>query len=804
MDVTRRVAAGSDAGTRVRRHRVLLGALVAGVLVAGAAAGAYSAYPGMAHGLANQFWYADFAQNRNLYRCLEYWLRFMQALRLNVSTQIYGFERQPGPGADEFTRGQFAYHRGEFRDAIRAFEESVARLGESEERLFWLAMAHMRGADIENCLAHILGSADGLPTDHGAAAEYCVLPVARFQHLRASGERAAALYERLLDVYGPNRLYQWLLNVNWMVLGGFPERVTEKYRVQGPLVDTFYGERGAAMAETHRDLRFVERARQLHVATHNTGRGVAVEDFDRDGDLDFVTGGSFELVTYYRNESGREFSDQTDAVGLGNITQPFILVAADVDNDGWPDLFISRPFGRYSLYRNAGGRFHDVTASYGLFAGMRDEEIAATWVPAFSDVDNDGDLDLFVAQWGFRLPFVTGLMARPRSDSKLFVNESGRFVDRTREYGLGATVRDQYFIGSAFGDYDGDGYDDLFLSSPLLNTSVLLHNVGGRRFEPSRRLARAEGGFATAFVDVDQDGRLDLFQGGFGDARTNTAQAVFGEGRWTHRAGHSTVFVQQPDGRFNDHSDMFDLPMSTMGSSFGDVDNDGCIDFYLGTGNPEGWFVLPNLMYMGRPAERGCAPGLDNVSMLFGLGTLQKGHGIVFFDFDGDGDEDIYSSLGGMWPGDAWPNQMFVNETVNANRWVGVRLRGRRTNWFGLGARVIVHARTADGVAIERHAVMNNKTGFGSAPYLLHVGLGRADRIDAVEVRWPASRCVHRYAAALDRVNLLDEQACFGSDAQSASGPLSIRRESSFVGGSTRGLKPPRYGVFDIYPRFFK
>ena len=91
-----------------------------------------------------------------------------------------------------------------------------------------------------------------------------------------------------------------------------------------------------------------------------------------------------------------------------------------------------------------------------------------------------------------------------------------------------------------------------------------------------------------------------------------------------------------------------------------------------------------------------------------------------------------------------------------------MRLRGRRTNSMGVGARVAIHARTGDNRTVVRRAVMNNKTGFGSAPYLLHVGLRDAARIDSIEVRWPVSRCVHSYPAAINRVNVFDEAECWG------------------------------------------
>ena len=502
--------------------------------------------------------------------------------------------------------------------------------------------------------------------------------------------------------------------------------------------------------------------------THDTGRGVAVEDFDRDGYLDIVTGGIFNDVRYYRNVAGERFEDRTTQAGLANVRQPFIITAADVDNDGWVDLFIGRPFQHFLLFRNSrDGTFSDITADSGLLRGLGRGELAASWVPAWGDVDNDGDLDLFLAQWGLEIPFYGGLLSRPKMDSKLFVNDGGRsgegagsgngvrFVDRTEAFGLESFVDDQFLIGAAFGDYDGDGYTDLFLSNPFKRSSGLFRNVGGEKFELTDLVSRSEGGFSAAFIDVNHDGRLDIFWPGTGDATSITEQVVFANKEY--ETGHTTLLVQGEDGRFAAAEDLFDMAIGTMGASYGDLNNDGLHDFYLGTGNPEAWFVLPNLMYMGVSRGNDWGGRLDNVSMLQGFGMIQKGHGIVFFDFDNDGDQDVYSSLGGMWPGDAWPNQLFVNDSISANSWVKIRLRGRQTNRFGVGCRVRVKAGAADGSTIVRTYHMDNKTGFGSAPYLAHIGLMQAVAVQEVEVSWPGSQTTRVYEAQLGRLNILDE-----------------------------------------------
>jgi hypothetical protein len=729
-------------------------------------------YKGFTTGLYYQTRYATAGENKNLWFCIDYWLKYMQMLKFNDATGFYGFDNVDESRMNLSERGRLAFHRGEFPLAVSLIEQDINSFGESEDKLFWLGMSYMRQAESANCLAQLTAGRDHQAQNQLLAQHFhenqsemqqlCALPLTRFHQQPDSARAAARAFEKLLDNYDHNnQLYQWLLNFNYMTVNGFPQEVPPKYLIKSKFIDSFYGDKKKEIAAEFATLSFTDRAHELGVDTFNSGKGVAVEDFDGDGYLDIVTGGNFDTVKFYRNDHGQKFIDRTEAAGLGGIKQPFVISSADYDNDGLPDLFFARPFGNYALYKNKGdGTFTDVTAASGLLTAKPADHIAATWVAAWSDVNNDGQLDLFLAQWGFKLPFVKNLMAKPRMDSTLFINENGHFVDRTKEFGLQETVEDNYFIGATFGDYDNDGYPDLFLSSPLRNTSVLLRNTSGKRFERTNLINGEQGGFVASFLDFNHDGRLDLYWAGFADAKTSTEQAVFGAHLGEFHSGQTRILLQTSDGKFVERTDIFDLAMSTMGSSFGDLNNDGCYDFYLGTGTPESWFVLPNLMYLSKTAGTKCTDALTNISMLQGFGTIQKGHGIVFFDFNNDGKEDVYSSLGGMWPADKWPNQFFVNNSTTGNHWVDVRLRGRRTNYFGVGATIKVMAENQRQEEIVRRYQMDNKTGFGSAPYLAHIGLMNATRIKGIEVYWPVSRCWKTYQAGLDKLNTLDEEDC--------------------------------------------
>ena len=652
------------------------------------------------------------------------------------------------------------YHKGNFAGAVRELQDDIAASGESEKRVFWLGLAQLRQGEAVNCLPNVMSGDHMMDMDH---AQYCALPIRKFHQDPKYARAAAKTILHLIRTWGPNnRLYHWMLNYAAMVSNDFPQAVPAEYRVSPEFISRFYG---AEKDKTERDfanIRFDERAAELGVNTFNTGRGVAVEDFDGDGFPDIVTGGSFDDLRYYHNNAGKGFEDWTERAGFKGYRQPFFMTVADIDNDGHPDLLVTRMFhDGVTLFRNKGdGTFEDVTAAWGLPVKRDDNALSSSWAAAWGDVNNDGKIDLFISGMGMEIPLAGGLLSRPRFYSALYINEGGRFVERTAEYGLGDVVRDKYFIGAAFGDYDNDGYPDLYLSSPIVNESVLLRNTGGKGFEISSAYKHPNGGFVGSFVDINHDGRLDIFQGGFSDARSSIEMAMFGANPDDYRTGKSAILVQQPDGQFTEAKGFFDMPGGTMGASYDDIDNDGCYDFYLGTGSPEGWFIFPKLMFKGIPDGNGCSLRTANISMTNNLATVQKGHGIVFFDFNNDGLQDIYSSLGGMWPADRWPNQFFVNHSDVRNQYVKIRLRGRQTNSLGIGARIKVTAHDQAGAPIVRQVLVDQKTSFGSGPYLMHIGLGKAVAVDEAEVYWPVSRCRKGYPVRIGELNVLDEAAC--------------------------------------------
>ena len=621
-----------------------------------------------------------------------------------------------------FTRAEAVAARIPERDrpgylAVITFERGVTALRESETR---------------NCAAR-------------HTAESCILPI-RGGGVHTDTEpvlRAAAHFRRVIELSPPgswlSTCARWLLNIATMAAGEAAAPLPDALRIDFTPREEFP--------------LFREVASEAGVASEELAGGAILDDFDDDGHLDLVTSDSAIRgpMHFYRGKGDGSFDKRSVEAGLEGITGSLGLSQADYDGDGDIDVFVprgawQRAFGAQpsSLLRNDGrGVFTDVTEQ----SGLGDFE-APSQVGAWSDYDLDGDLDLFVAVEGN-----TTEPAAAGGRSRLFRNDgSGRFADVAAEAGV---INERFAKGATWGDYDGDGWPDLYVSN-LEGDNRLFHNEKDGRFRDVAADLGVTGpwqSFATWFWDYDNDGALDLFVTAYpidaGKGVIPPALRVAVPGFLGKTAAAETTRLYKGDGRggFREVSAEVGLDhvVLAMGANFGDFDNDGFPDLYLGTGYPGIEGLLPNVALHNVAGSR-----FRDVTIASGLGHLQKGHGIAFGDVDEDGDEDIFLHNGGFVPVDVFRNALFENPGFG-NHWLGVEVRSDGANRFGIGARV--EATFVDGGRTRTvYGDIHSGGSFGSSPLRVHLGLGKATRVDRLVVRRPGGQVQELRDVAVDRL----------------------------------------------------
>jgi hypothetical protein len=238
--------------------------------------------------------------------------------------------------------------------------------------------------------------------------------------------------------------------------------------------------------------------------------------------------------------------------------------------------------------------------------------------------------------------------------------------------------------------------------------------------------------FPTWFFDYDNDGCQDLFVSSYVQSVTEIVNELL---KRPVQVETTRLYRSTCRGGFEDVSEATGVNRVSMamGANFGDIDNDGFLDFYLGTGSPSYGALVPNLLFRNEGGKR-----FADVTLLTGTGHLQKGHGVAFGDVDGDGDQDIFLHTGGAVPGDAYGNVLFRNPG-SPHHWLRVKLVGGKTNRAAIGARIkaIVVEPGAQPRAIQR--VVSSGGSFGGSSFEQHIGLGRAQRVKSLEIYWPTT-----------------------------------------------------------------
>jgi hypothetical protein len=461
-------------------------------------------------------------------------------------------------------------------------------------------------------------------------------------------------------------------------------------------------------------------------------------DLDNDGWDDLMFEHKFKPPQLLKNVNGQKLENQPQK---GNPLEDCGLVVwspADVDNDGDRDIFRHccnyDGWGPAVIAKNEGGfKFTDASKAAGL-----DNGAASGSFNAWSDYDLDGNLDVVITD--------------AYGPTRLYRGKGGgQFEEVTAKAGVDTVKKnDPSFpgppvfggIGTSFGDFDDDGWPDLFVQG--WDWKKLYRNKHDGTFEDvgvAAGIGDGSGarGYSAFFFDHDNDGKLDIFAGqyvvssdekwGFGPFCT-CSNLLAPEG-YSEReyVGASTIFRNVGGGKFEStNAKTKFIPFGTMSTSYADWDNDGDLDVVMGAGGPYFQQAEPFLFYQnnGDGTFTNLTPFL--MQRLWG-----KGHGIAFNDYDHDGDLDVAMVNGSVVPGDLWPG-LFLKNKGNDNHWLEVGLvGGPGTNRDAIGAQVRV---TAGGKTYVREVASGGQFSTTHG-FRVHFGLAKADKVEKVEIRWP-------------------------------------------------------------------
>jgi len=499
--------------------------------------------------------------------------------------------------------------------------------------------------------------------------------------------------------------------------------------------------------------------------------GLALFDYDHDGliDLFFLNGaplpgakaGPPPTHALYRNQGGLRFADVTRPAGLNKSTYGLGVAAADYDNDGDADLYLNN-FGQNLLFRNNGdGTFADVTGKSGTARGGKVGAGAC-----FLDVENDGDLDLYVANYlkfsyqGHAPVMVRGVpMYRTPSayapePANLFRNNGdGTFTDVSEESGVGRHAG--WGMGAVSADYDNDGDADLFVANDVAE-NFLFRNDGTGRFEEAALAAgfafdlhgNAQGSMGVDCGDYDNDGWLDFYQ-------------------TSYQGQHAILYKNLGNGAVEDVSFRTGaaagtIPHVTWGCALADFDNDGHRDIFVACGHLQvnierlddrTSYKARNLLL--RNTGKGTFVDVSREAG-DGLAVCESSRGAAFDDLDNDGDLDV------VVLNSRAPPTILRNDSQTGNHWLQVELRGVKANRDGVGARVAVVAgdlRLVD----EVHSGRGYQSHYGTR---LHFGLGKRPRVERIEVRWPGGGTDLLDQVAADRRLVVVEGSTRGESAR--------------------------------------
>jgi enediyne biosynthesis protein E4 len=509
-------------------------------------------------------------------------------------------------------------------------------------------------------------------------------------------------------------------------------------------------------------------SREKYYVVESMSGGVGLFDCDNDGKLDIVMvngstvdrykqGGDL-LVTLWHQDAGLKFTDITEKAGLTRKGWGMGVAVADFDNDGNLDLFVTG-YGGNALYRNKGNcTFEDVTEKAGVRGGGF--STGAAW----ADYDRDGNVDLFVSRYvhvdmnnlpvfgstkfcKFKgVPVQCGPWGMEGETDLLYHNHGdGTFEEVSKRAGVDDPAK-YYGLGASWGDYDNDGWPDLFVADDATPNHLYRNHHDGTFTDEAmvsgialNGEGQALGSMGVSWGDYDHSGHLSMFITEFAD-QANTLYHNDGRGF--------------EDAAMSSHLGQASLPMVGWGTSFFDMDNDGWLDLFVANGHvyPQmdtiqgsAGYAQPILLH--RNLRNG---GFEEVSKAAGLAAmpLKSRRGAAFGDIANDGNVDIVVLNVGERP------SLLLNTNRNGNHRVLFRLVGTRSNRAAIGARVTVHA----GGMTQFDEVRGGGSYLSQNDLRLHFGLGAAEKIDLVEVRWPTGKTESFKNVSGDKIYTITEE----------------------------------------------
>ena len=471
------------------------------------------------------------------------------------------------------------------------------------------------------------------------------------------------------------------------------------------------------------------------------GNGCAFLDYNDDGRLDILLVGP--RVALFKNTGGGRFSDVSAAAGLNGLKGHFLGCAVgDYDNDGWPDIYLSAYRGGALLRNLKGEKFSDTTGKSGI--------ASQPWGTscAWGDVNNDGRLDLYIGNYvkfGPKEPQLCGVGAQRTScgprwykpeRSALYLNMGSKFRDVSASWDLhGATGKS---LGAAWADYNNTGKQSLAIANDemagdlMRNHGQKFKNVGAASGTAYDQNGDVHGGMGIDWGDYNNDGKLDLIVATFQ-----------GEAKSVYRKDNADFFSETSDAIGLGDS----RPFVSFGTKWLDFDNDGWLDLMLANGHVQdnATAIDSTSTYRQRIQLFHSAKGrFSQVAERLSTEARRPivGRGLAIGDYDNDGRVDalVVDSEGAPL--------LLHNQTADAGNWLSLDLQGSKANRDGIGALVTV---TAKGFKQTRRCATDGSY-MSSSDKRVHFGIGKADKIETIVVRWPGGGQTVLRGQAVNRI----------------------------------------------------